>query len=130
ISDMEGRAHGVGGAAHTPSTHQEGKRPGMRVMFISHSSANDGFGGGELTLLNLIDRWRELRPEVDFFVVSRSPEGMMQAEFDTRGVSHRALPFDAWVLPMIRERPIDVIMTARMDSEAVSAIVGLIREYE
>src|SRR5690606_3575311 len=54
ISDMEGRAHGVGGAAHTPSTHQEGKGPGMRVMFISHSSANDGFGGGELTLLNLI----------------------------------------------------------------------------
>ncbi|WP_168220044.1 MULTISPECIES: glycosyltransferase [unclassified Salinibacterium] len=99
-------------------------------MFISHSSANDGFGGGELTLLNLIDRWRELRPEVDFFVVSRSPEGMMQAEFDRRGVSHRALPFDAWVLPMIRERPIDVIMTARMDSEAVSAIASLIREYE
>lgn len=102
----------------------------MRVMFVSHSSANDGFGGGELTLLNLIDRWRELRPDVEFFVVSRSPEGLMQAEFDRREVPHHAIAFDAWVLPMIRERPIDVIMTSRMDSEAVSSIAGLIREFE
>jgi glycosyltransferase involved in cell wall biosynthesis len=101
----------------------------MRVMFVSHSSANDSFGGGELTLLNLIDRWRELRPDVEFFVVSRSPEGLMQGEFDRRAVAHTAIAFDAWVLPMVRERPIDVIMTARMDSEAVASIAGLIREF-
>lgn len=102
----------------------------MKVMLVSHSSAVNGLGGAELTLLDLIDQWREFRPDVEFFVVARTPEGLMQPEFERRGIEHRSIDFDSWVLPLVRERPIDVIMTARMDSHAVTAIAGWIREFQ
>src|SRR5690606_12181168 len=102
----------------------------VRVMLVSHSSAVDNFGGGELTLLHLIDQWRALRPDTEFLVVARTPEGLMQPEFEKRGLQHRALDFDSWVLPLVRERPIDVILTARMDSWAVTQIAEWIREFE
>lgn len=102
----------------------------MRVLLVSHSSAVGNLGGAELSLLHLIDKWKKLRPEVEFAVVSRTPGGLLQAEVDRRGVPHQLLDFDSWVLPLVRIVPEQVLGTARMDSNAVLWLVDFMREFK
>jgi len=73
----------------------------VKVMALSHSSAPDSFGGAEKSLVQLIDQWAELRPTTEFFVVSRTPEGRLQAELDQRHVEHHSLDFGSWVLSLV-----------------------------
>jgi glycosyltransferase involved in cell wall biosynthesis len=98
-------------------------------MVLSHSSAPDSFGGAEKSLVQLIDRWAVLRPTTEFFVVSRTPEGRLQAELDQREVKHHSLDFGSWVLSLVETIPIDVVLNARMDSHAVAQITALMREF-
>jgi glycosyltransferase involved in cell wall biosynthesis len=98
-------------------------------MVLSHSSALDSFGGAEKSLVQLIDRWAELRPTTEFFVVSRTPEGRLQAELDHRQIKHHSLDFGPWVLPLLEADPINTVLNARMDSHAVSQITALMREF-
>ncbi|MBF0673453.1 MAG: glycosyltransferase [Salinibacterium sp.] len=101
----------------------------MKVVLVSHSSAVDNLGGAELTLLHLIDEWRRLRNDVEFFVIARTPTGLLQGELDQRSVSHESIDFDSWVLPLVREVPFQVLWTARMDSQAVARMAELIDEF-
>lgn len=101
----------------------------MKVMALSHSSAPDSFGGAEKSLVQLIDQWAELRPTTEFFVVSRTPEGRLQAELDQRHVEHHSLDFGSWVLSLVEAGPMDAVLNARMDSRAVAQITALMREF-
>jgi glycosyltransferase involved in cell wall biosynthesis len=101
----------------------------MKIMVLSHSSAADSFGGAEKSLVQLIDQWSELRPTTEFFVVSRTPEGRLQAELDERQVRHHSLDFGSWVLSFVEASPMDAVLNARMDSRAVAQITALMREF-
>lgn len=102
----------------------------MKVLILSHSSGAENMGGAELSLLQMIDQWAAAHPSTEFFVVARSPAGQLQPELDARGVPHRALPFDSWVLPLVRQDTSHVILTNLMDGTAVAEIRRLIREFE
>ena len=99
----------------------------MKVFCLSHSSAVENLGGAELSLLHLIDAWTADDAEVTFTVVTRGPAGLLQPELAARGVPAHILNFDAWVLPLVRTDPADILVTARRNSEAVLAIVELLR---
>ncbi|WP_158253985.1 glycosyltransferase family 4 protein [Cryobacterium sp. Y50] len=99
----------------------------MKVFCLSHSSAIENLGGAELSLLHLIDAWTADDAEVEFTVVTRGPAGLLQPELAARGVPTHTLNFDAWVLPLVRTDPADILDTARRNSEAVLAIVELLR---
>lgn len=102
----------------------------MKVLCLSHSSAVENLGGAELSLLHLIDEWAVSRPGTEFTVVARGPEGLLQPELAARGVSAHLMDFDAWVLPFVRTDPIDIVETARRNSETVTALVALMRDLE
>lgn len=99
----------------------------MKVFILSHSSAVENLGGAELSLLHLIDAWAKDDSEVTFSVAARGPVGLLQPELAARGVTTHTLDFDAWVLPLVRTDPADILDTARRNSEAVLAIVELLR---
>lgn len=101
----------------------------MKALLVSHSSAVENMGGAELTLLQTIDEWRRHRPDIEFIVVARTPEGRLQPELERRGVPCITIDFDSWVLPMVREVPAHRILTDVMDSRAVATIAALIREH-
>lgn len=100
----------------------------MKVLFLSHSS--DSLGGAELSLLQLIDRWKLKDPDVDITVVARRPEGMMQLDLDERGIRHETLAFESWVLPEERMSPEHIANAAVIDSEAVQYLVRLMRDVQ
>lgn len=102
----------------------------MKVLCLSHSSASENLGGAELSLLHLIDEWSFSRPGTEFTVVARGPEGLLQPELVTRGVSSHLMDFDAWVLPLVRTDPTDIVETARRNSQTVSELVTLMRELQ
>ncbi|WP_166791558.1 glycosyltransferase family 4 protein [Cryobacterium sp. Hh38] len=99
----------------------------MKVFILSHSSAVENLGGAELSLLHLIDAWAKDDSEVTFSVAARGPVGLLQPELAARDVTTHTLDFDAWVLPLVRTDPADILDTDRRNSEAVLAIVGLLR---
>ncbi|GEP28421.1 glycosyltransferase family 4 protein [Cryobacterium levicorallinum] len=99
----------------------------MKVFCLSHSSAIENLGGAELSLLHLIDAWTADHAAVEFTVVTRGPAGLLQPELAARGVPTHTLNFDAWVLPTVRTDPADILHTARRNSEAVLAIVEILR---
>ncbi|WP_158253055.1 glycosyltransferase family 4 protein [Cryobacterium sp. Y62] len=99
----------------------------MKVFCLSHSSAIENLGGAELSLLHVIDAWTADDAEVEFTVVTRGPAGLLQPELAARRVPTHTLNFDAWVLPLVRTDPADILDTARRNSEAVLAIVELLR---
>lgn len=101
----------------------------MKALLVSHSSAVENMGGAELTLLQMIDEWRRHRPDIEFIVVARTPEGRLQPALEFRDVPCITIDFDSWVLPVVRELPAHRILTDVMDSRAVSAIVTVIREH-
>lgn len=102
----------------------------MKIFILSHSSGAENMGGAEWTLLHMIDLWRRTEPDVSFFVVARSPAGQLQPELDTRGIRHLTIPYDSWVLPLVRESPEHRILTDLMDGEAVHVIRNAIRQEQ
>ncbi len=102
----------------------------MKVLVLSHSSGAENMGGAELSLLQVIDQWAAAHPSTEFLVVARAPNGQLQPELDARGVPHRTIPFDSWVLPLVRRDSSHVILTNLMDGSAVAEIRRLIREFE
>lgn len=95
-------------------------------MILSHSSAAENLGGAELSLLHLIDRWRQLRDDVEFHVVAKAPEGLLQPELARRGVRVTSIRYDAWVLPRVRTIPEHVIEIMELNSSAMLEIEAII----
>lgn len=80
-------------------------------------------------MLSLIDQWRSERPETEFVVFARSPEGLLQPELEARGVACITLPFNSMVAHRRLTEPIDIFRASREDYAAVRAIALFLEEW-
>ena len=101
----------------------------MRVLVFSHSSATENLGGAERALLEFIDRWKEASSSVEFFVVTRKPEGLLQAELLVRKVEWLSLQFESWVLPQHVTGVENKYRKVREDSLALRSLIRFCEGY-
>ncbi len=80
-------------------------------------------------MLTLIDEWRNERPDTEFVVFARSPEGLLQPELAQRGIVCITLPFNSIVAHRRVTEPADVFRTSREDFAAVRAIARFLEEW-
>lgn len=70
----------------------------VRVYFLNHSAAPNHLGGSELSLLGLIERWRELDPALEPTIIGPTRRGALLDEASTRGYATFTVPFEGWAL--------------------------------
>ncbi|WP_168220043.1 MULTISPECIES: glycosyltransferase family 4 protein [unclassified Salinibacterium] len=102
----------------------------MRVLVFSHSSAVDNLGGAERSLLEFLDAWRAVDPELEVFVVSRTPSGHLQPELDRRGIPWMNLRFHSVVRHRKATTDEHIYRSARDDFAAVRALEQFISGFE
>jgi glycosyltransferase involved in cell wall biosynthesis len=96
---------------------------------LSHSSAVDNLGGAERSMLEFLDQWREADHAIELFVISRSPEGLLQPELDRRGIPWMNLDFTSTVSHRRAIESAEIYDSARQDFAAVRAVERFITEF-
>jgi glycosyltransferase involved in cell wall biosynthesis len=102
----------------------------MRILALSHLSASHNMGGAEATLIHMLDKWKTLRPDSTFNVVSRAPSGLLQVELSARSIEFQTIDFGGWVLGNVIEEPLGYLSEALQDSKAVRRLLDIMREWK